>query len=260
MQNRNTGNVNGFIHLASSWFCVFYSSPGLDLFRIGLAYRYTLMRSTSYCLDMELERHQIKESMPECVVLNHKPIGNDQSGKHMEKGIFAFLEYISFFPTYHCGPIVPFKVFNTTITLQNKYIAHTEEILLLVLDGLIMLFIEIASRTFYFPQTLLQESFQTLNAFEGWLLLTSFLSMAFWESHLPFSLARFCSHMCGVNAPRETPLLLWSCTSSMREFCRRFHVSWHRWLVEYIYKPCSGGVYGAAMSLLVSLFLHGARR
>lgn len=249
-----------FLHLTCTCSPVLHSTPGLELFRIGLAYRYTLMRSISYCLDLERDKHKITKPVIENAALGHKADESSPDDKHMEKGIFAFLEYILFFPTYHCGPIVPFKAFNTMATLQNKHIAYTEEIMLQMQNGFVIFLIEVASRTFYFPQILLQGTFDHLSAFERWLTLTSFLSMVFWESHLPFSLARFCSHVCGINAPHETPLLIWFCTPSMREFCRRFHVSWHQWLLKYIYKPCSGGMYGAALSLLVSLFLHGAGR
>lgn len=237
------------IHCVTRVFLLPSRKSTIPMFRIGLVFRYTVMRSISYCLDVEQARKTPEHSSSaertnDCTLPDYH--------------IFDFLEYIMFFPTFHCGPLVAYEDFSRMVASYGagKMSHFISTALDLLPNVLLALTVEVAMRTFYYPLSLLQ-SLDSMAPFDVWTFLMAVLLIIYAESCCPLALSRACSIFCGISTPQEAPVLMWFCTSSMQAFCRKFHASWHCWLVKYIYKPSSGGVGGVFLTFIVSLLLHG---
>jgi hypothetical protein len=90
-----------------------------------------------------------------------------------------------------------------------------------------------------------------------WFAVMCVLAAIWVQSVVPWALVRLCADSLGIQTADEAPASLAAATVSARTFWRNFHVSWHRWLLRYVYIPLGGGTKAAAAVMLVSTLLHG---
>jgi len=213
---------------------VFGSMQESYFFSVRYTFRYTLMRSLSFCIDS---------------------IDDDftTSARNVLCEFWCFVVYIIFFPTYFYGPLIPYSQFSKQWKRKKKteckipFRAPIPECIGQMTGCWIL------AKTIYKPESLLDPE---LSFLWHWLTIKGFLIVSFLESHIPFTVAWICTGLRQVESQKDTPVNYSKCTSSVHDFCRNFHVSWHKWLVKYVYIPAGGGPRGIVLSFLVSLALH----
>ena len=246
---------------------------------VHFTFRYMLIRTMSYCVDSmspggTSSKCQSRHSIPSTAPPGN---GSPENPKYEKRGsgetrhpqqrfeardMLTFISYVTYFPLYLCGPLMTFNDFKRQKSCCPSSIRSLSSHLPALLPiATWILVVEISLRTFYYPSFVVNTQILTsMTTLESWIFTHALICMLFLESYLPWALSRACAGIDGTQPPDDAPEFVYQCTTSFRHFMRRFHVSWHLWLKQYVYCPLGGGPASVFATIAVSLALHGLQR
>jgi alginate O-acetyltransferase complex protein AlgI len=178
--------------------------------------------------------------------------------------LLDFLLFMSFFPKFAAGPICSSRELMPQILRPPpQTIAEPSRAVALIAAGL---FKKMVLGT-YLAAHMVEDVFQTpqqASRAELWVVMFAYSAQIYLDFSGYTDIARGCARLCGFELPENFRYPY--AATDLTEYWRRWHMSFSRWLREYLYFPLGGSRHGAlrtSLNLLITFTVcglwHGAR-
>ena len=153
-----------------------------------------------------------------------------------EKNFLLTAQYISFFPSLACGPLLRFGDMSEQLrkpVITSDKLAEGIKIMLIGFVEKLLL----SNSMFQVWQHIRAVNVQNLSAVCGWLGMIAFSFSFYYELRAYSHIAKGLGLMTGFDIPDNFDLPFMS--AGLNEFIKRFCMTLYQWLKDYVYRPLS---------------------
>jgi alginate O-acetyltransferase complex protein AlgI len=180
-------------------------------------------------------------------------------GKAVRPGnLLDFLLFMSFFPKFAAGPICrSSELMPQILRPPPHYIAEPSRAVALIVGGVFKKMIVGTYLATHMVEDVFQRPERATGA-ELWVVMFAYSAQIYLDFSGYTDIARGCARLCGFELPENFRYPY--AATDLTEYWRRWHMSFSRWLREYVYFPLGGsrqGTLRTSLNLLVTFVVCG---